>query len=169
MPADDAAGDDDVLAGAHARGEEVGCLLAEEPELDELVQGAGVESEAADRADHVPVRGDGRDRRGEPRAVGQPRLDPGGDPVEAFPFDLLEQAFEERADLAVVVRRRHRARVRSAARVAEDALWRVDHPLLRVGVGEHPLGDRAEADEVVAQRARERRTVVLGKLDRWRR
>ncbi len=50
----DAAGDDDVLAGADAGGEEVGGLVAQEAEPDELVERAGGEPEAADRADRVP-------------------------------------------------------------------------------------------------------------------
>ena len=37
----DTAGDDDVLAGADAGGEEVGGLLAQEAEPDELLEGAG--------------------------------------------------------------------------------------------------------------------------------
>ncbi len=48
--------------------------------------------------------------------------------------------------------------------VAENSLWCVDHPLLRVGVAQHPLGEGAQANEVVSQGACERCAILLGKL-----
>ncbi len=153
--AGDAASNDDVFAGAGAGGEEGGGLVAEEVELDEFSERSGAEAEAADRADGVPVRGDGWDRGGEPGAVGQARFDARGDPVEAFAFDLFEQPFEEGADLAVVVEGEVGDAFEPLAGVAEDALGAVDHPFLRERVGEHPFGDRAQSDQVVTEFARE--------------
>ena len=128
-------------------------------ESDQLVEGAGGEPEAADRADRGAVRGDGRDRGGQARAVGQARLDAGGDPVEPLALDLLEQALDEGADLAVVVEDEVGDALDPLAGVAEEALGAVDHPLLRERVGEHPLGDRPQADELVAKLGRDRRSV----------
>ena len=88
------------LRGADAGGEEVGGLLAEQPERDELGERVGAQAEAADGADHVAVGADRRDRRGEPGAVGEARFDQRRDPVEAFAFDVLEQPFEECANAA---------------------------------------------------------------------
>ena len=48
------------------------------------------------------------------------------------------------------------------AGVAEDAARPVDHPLLRLVVGEHLLGDRAEPDQLVAQLAPEHLERLLG-------
>ena len=93
----------------------------------------------------VPVRGDGRDRRGQPGAVGQARLDAWGDPVEPLALHLLEQPLDEGAHLAVVVEDEVGDALDPLAGVAEEALGAVDHPLLRDRVGEHPLGDRARA------------------------
>ena len=127
------------------------------------------EAEAADRADHVAVRGDRRDRGGEPGAVGEARFDPRCDPVEAFAFDLLEQPFEEGAELAVVGEDEVGDALDPVAGVAEDPARPVDHPFLRVGVGEHPLGDRAEPDQVVAQLAPDRLELLARRRRRRRR
>ena len=121
--AGDAAGDDDVLAGADAGGEEGGGLVAEEVELDELGERAGAEAEAADRADRVAVGGDRWDRGGQSGAVGEARFDARRDPVEPFAFDLFEQPFEEGADLAVVVEGEVGDAFDPLAGVAEDARW----------------------------------------------
>ena len=99
----------------------------------------------------VPVRGDGRDRGGQAGAVGKARLDARGDPVEPLALDLLEQALDEGAHLAVVVEDEVGDALDPLAGVAEEALGAVDHPLLRERVGEHPLGDRAEPDQLVAE------------------
>jgi hypothetical protein len=105
----------------------------------------------------VPVRGDRRNRRGQARAVRQPGLDPRRDPVEPLALDLLEQALEEGAQLAVVGEGDAGDPLDPLAAVAKDPARAVDHPLLRVRVGEHRLRDRAEPDQVVAQLARELR------------
>src|SRR6266540_2309174 len=83
-----------------------------------------------------------------------------GWPFEEFAFDLFEQPLEEGADLAVVVEGEIGDAFDPLARVAEDALGAVDHPFLRERVGEHPLGNRAQPDQVVAQLARELRAFV---------
>src|SRR5205807_9887397 len=69
LSARDASGDDDVLAGPNAGGQELAGLRAEEAELLQLGERAGAQTEAADRADRVPVRGDRRDRGGDPGAI----------------------------------------------------------------------------------------------------
>ena len=87
----------------------------------------------------------------------------GRDPVEPFAFDLFEQPLEEGAQLAVVGEADPGDAFDPLAGVAEDPAWAVDHPLLRFGVGEHLLGDRAEADQLVAQLARDRLERLLGR------
>jgi hypothetical protein len=162
----DSPGDDDVLPGADAGSEEGGGLLAREAEPDELVERAGGEPEAADGADRVPVRGDGRDRGGEARAVGEARLDTRGDAVEPLALDLFEQPLDEGADLAVVVEHEVGNALDPLTGVSEEAFGAVDHPLLRDRVGQHPLGDRPQPDELVSQLVGNRRALLGGERRR---
>src|SRR6266545_4951819 len=67
----------------------------------------------------------------------------------------FEETFEEGAHLAVVVEGELGDAFEPLAGVAEDALGPVDHPFLRERVGEHPFGDRAQSDQVVAKFVRE--------------
>ena len=99
---------------------------------------------------HVPVGADRRDRGGEAGAVGEARFDQRGDPVEPFAFDLFEQPFEDAKCCAVVGERDVGDAFDSLAGVFEDPPGSVDHPLLCVGVSEHPLGELAEPEQVVA-------------------
>jgi hypothetical protein len=73
---------------------------------------------------------------------------------------MLQQPIEKGADLAVVVEHDAWDALDALAGVAEHAPGSVDHPLLRVGVGEHALGQRAEADEVVSELAGEAGALV---------
>jgi hypothetical protein len=143
----DAAGDDDVLASPDGGGEEVGGVAGEEIEVDEFVEGAGGEPEAADRADGVAVGGDGWDRGGEPGAVREPGFDAWGDAVEAFALDVFEDAVEERADLAVVDRSRLPGR---CGRVGVGRVERGVRSLLAKDIDEHVklAGGKANADVV---------------------
>src|SRR5581483_8442150 len=86
----DRAGDDDVLAGAHAGGEEVARVLAQDAELDKFAERVRAEAKAADGEDDVAVGAHGRDRGGEAGAVGEAGFDQRRDPVEAFAFDVFE-------------------------------------------------------------------------------
>ena len=90
------------LPGAHAGGEERSRLGAEEPELARALRGSWRRGGSGGSSRSGARSRRRRDRGGEPRAVGQPRLDARGDPVEALALDPLEQPFEEGAQLAVV-------------------------------------------------------------------
>jgi hypothetical protein len=109
----------------------------------------------------VAVAGDGWDGGGEPGAVGEAGFDAGCDAVEAFAFDLLEEAFEEGADLAVVVEAEVGDTFDAVAGVSEHAPGPVDHPFLCVGVGEHAFGDGAEPDQVVSEFLGDRVALLL--------
>ena len=124
------------------------------PSGDELGERVRFQAEAADGEDHVAVRTDRRDRGGEAGAVGEAGLDQRGDPVEAFPFDVFEQSFEDAQGGAVVGEGDVGDTLDPLAGVFEDPARAVDHPFLRVFVGEHPFGDLAEAEQVVAQSRR---------------
>ena len=75
----------------------------------------------------------------------------GCDPVEPFPFDVLEQTLEDAQRCAVVREGDVGDALDPLAGVFEDPPGPVDHPLLCVGIGEHPLGELAKAEQVVTQ------------------
>jgi hypothetical protein len=84
--------------------------------------------------------------------------------VPALSLGVLEQPFDECADLAVVGEHEVADAFDALSVIAEDVLGSVNHPLLGDGVGEHPLGERAEPDEVVAERLSDCVSFLLAEL-----